>query len=92
MVRIGLQLELCNKAWLLAGAFGFYVGGVLTGAVACGSTYLSQALFSHKLKPWGEGFRTVTILLVIFSYFAFGYGGWTVYEALKTAFLPISGI
>ncbi len=79
-------------AWLLARALIYFLGGVLAGSVACGTTYLSQLFHAQKLKPWGDIINIVSILLVISSYFAYGYGGWTAFMAIRGAFIPISGV
>ena len=51
--------------------FGF---GVLFGAVATGTTYLSQSTYHHGWMKLGHGFLIVTVCLVIATYVAFGYG------------------
>lgn len=51
--------------------FGF---GVLLGAIATGTTYLSQSTYHHGWVKSGHGFLIATVCLVIATYFVFGFG------------------
>ena len=48
--------------------------GVLLGAVATGTTYLSQSTYHYGWMKWGHGFLIVTVCLVIATYGVFRFG------------------
>lgn len=60
----------------------FFASGVITGAMATGSTYCTQYCYSVDWKRFGMGFHIVTVVLVISSYLTFIGGIVTAYHAL----------
>lgn len=62
-------------------ALSFFVSGVLTGAIASGTTYITNSCYSVKKAKTGICFHIITILLVIASYLLFGSGSYYSYKA-----------
>lgn len=65
-----------------------FSAGVLLGAVATGTTYLSQAAYAHKWRRTGVGFHAFTIASVVAAYIVFGIGVWFAYKAFFTQLAP----
>lgn len=61
-----------------------FSAGVLLGAVATGTTYLSQAAYAHKCRRSGVVFHAFTIASVVAAYIVFGIGVWFAYKAFFT--------
>ena len=65
-----------------------FSAGVLLGAMATGTTYLSQAFYASGWKKTGDGVRFFTIALVVLAYLVVGFGVWFAYKALITQLSP----
>lgn len=59
-----------------------FAGGVLVGAVATGSAYLTQCCYSNRWNRWGTVFQVISVALVIGTYLAFLGGVVSTYHAL----------
>ena len=55
----------------LSPAMIYFVIGVLSGAVASGTTYISQFLYGYEKRCWGHIINGLAWLLVILSYILF---------------------
>lgn len=73
----------------IAGALGYYVLGVLLGAVAAGVTYLSQAGFGREFGLYSQAIgakgRIGAGILVFGSYVTFGYASLLAYRVFTCA-------
>lgn len=75
--------SVCHKtAILLANSIGLFAIGVLFAALGSGATYCSQhLLLTNDYKKYGRYFQGLSIFLVIYSYFLFGWASWCAYNA-----------
>jgi hypothetical protein len=55
-------------------AMAAFAGGVLSGALATGTTYLAQYCYQWEWKRAGAAFHALTILLIVAAYAAFATG------------------
>jgi anti-sigma28 factor (negative regulator of flagellin synthesis) len=60
--------------------------GVLTGAIAFATRYLSQAFYSAPRKRTGDAFKYVAILFAFTGYGLFGWGIYGAYRAFSIQF------
>ena len=70
----------------LVNALVAFASGVLLGAVATGTTYLTQYCYEQHFRRSAVGFHVFTVLLVLSSYAAFAIGVICAYHAfIKSA-------
>jgi hypothetical protein len=62
-------------------AIMFFAGGVLSAAVATGSTYVTNYCYTENWRSSAIGFHALTIALVIGAYLAFLGGTVSAYHA-----------
>jgi hypothetical protein len=67
---------------LLVGSLMYFAGGVLAGAVATGSAYLTQSCYGNQWNRWGIVFQIMSVILVVGTYLAFLGGVVSTYHAL----------
>jgi hypothetical protein len=60
-----------------------YVFGVLAGALATGSSYITQYSYVHFDRKIGVFWHWVSVALVLVAYLLFGLGSFLCYEAIK---------
>lgn len=65
--------DLSVSCWITASLISFAIG-VFSGAVATGTTYVTQYCYSNKFMRSAAGFHIFTLVLVIASYAAFIFG------------------
>ncbi len=64
-----------------------FVFGTLAAAIASGTAYLTQWFYHHKpTSGWGRIFNILSVILIIGSYFLFGYGAYSAFEVFKSSF------
>jgi hypothetical protein len=67
---------------LLVVSLVYFAGGVLAGAVATGSAYLTQSCYGNRWNRCGIAFQIISIILVVGTYMAFLGGVVSTYHAL----------
>lgn len=60
-----------------------FASGVLSGAMASGSRYVSQSFYSKDWDKSGNTFNGLSILLALSAYVMFGLGVWAAYQAFS---------
>ena len=68
----------------VAGALIFYVAAVLCGAVAAGTTYISQFAWGFKWPKTAHIVNLLTVLIGVGSYVLFALGTYHAYQAFIT--------
>jgi hypothetical protein len=86
--NVWAQTQTLVVAKALTLSLSLFSAGVLIGAVATGTTYISQAFFARAWEKTGYGFQFLTIALVIAAYSVFGGGIWFARKAFLTHLAP----
>jgi len=67
-------------------SLAYFGGGVLSAALALGARYVTQAFFAVGHTKTGHGFNSLSILLTVVAYAAFGMGLFNAYHAFVNYF------
>lgn len=73
--------QLLPMQTLLVASLMSFAAGVLAGAVATGTTYVTNYCYTAAWRPWGIGFHVLTVVLVAGAYVAFLGGVVAAYHA-----------
>jgi hypothetical protein len=64
-------------------SLAFFAAGVLSGAIATSSTYLSQFCYHNEYRRTGIAFHSLTVVLVLSTYVTFALGLSNAYYAFR---------
>lgn len=76
----------------LTSSIVYFAFGVLLAAFGTGTTYLTQYCYSEEYLKTGAWFHGGTIVIVLGSYFLFGFGAYDAYLAFVEHLTPILSI